>query len=230
MLHLFALSDAIENGHLVEFILENSLNTAYGYVSFVSDAILALPLQTSQPTTVVGALGRKINRSTDSNTTASSTGHFMYGGVQIIVLYTLLFLVIQVFPIRVYKTILGGATDGSGQDGQDGAQGIQGEMGDPGIPGQDGNDGTDGADGAMGLPGQNGVDGANVLTEHKESKASRGFKGIKVCKEFLGKLAQMAQMVLRGYKANRVFKVLQVKMVRTVLVRVPERIMFNPIG
>ena len=101
----------------------------------------------------------------------------MYGGVQIIALYTLLFLVIQVFPIRVYKTILGGATDGSGQDGQDGAQGIQGEMGDPGIPGQDGNDGTDGADGAMGLPGQNGVDGADGVDGAQGVQGEQGIQG-----------------------------------------------------
>ena len=68
-----ALSEAIESGHLVEFVLENTESAPNGYASLISDAILDLVAQTATPTSITNAISVKVIRETDNATT--SFGH-----------------------------------------------------------------------------------------------------------------------------------------------------------
>ena len=123
-----SLSADIESGHLVEFVLENA-SAADGYAVTVSNLILGKTAQNTTPTDLSDAIGLKITTEEDDALTDADHGSlYVWQGATADALYVSVAADTDV-PIKVYKTILGGAT------GPQGLRGVEGPTGPAGMDG-----------------------------------------------------------------------------------------------
>ena len=125
--HDVTLSANVESGHLLEIVLDTAAGA--GYASVVSDALLSRTAETGVPTGIGNAISLKISRETDTVRTSFGQGTlYVWRGTSANKIYIGIARDTAV-PVKVFKTILGGAQGPQGIPGTGGAFDLHDDVG-----------------------------------------------------------------------------------------------------